>query len=196
VRKIAKTELTIELEKKIWEETNKQGIFGCFEVTIGWYGNERVDYMTYDTKGIWRCYEIKVSKSDFHSKAKKTFIGHYNYFVMPKELYEEIKEEIPSHVGVYCGNYLVKRPKKQELGVKDQILKDSMIRSLSRENEKFIKTCDSDYINKLKNKTIKLEKEARNNNNKAIRSSNAIFEICEKYNLNRQEVRELVRNIY
>jgi hypothetical protein len=27
------------------------GVFGCFEVTIGFHGRERVDYMTLDTKG-------------------------------------------------------------------------------------------------------------------------------------------------
>ncbi len=85
---IAKTELTLTLEREIWRATNKQGVFGCFEVTIGWFGNERVDYLTYDTKGTWRCYEIKISKTDFRSKAKNTFIGHYNYYVMPQELYE------------------------------------------------------------------------------------------------------------
>lgn len=35
---MAKTEVTIELEKAIYSETRKQGTFGCFEVTIGWFG--------------------------------------------------------------------------------------------------------------------------------------------------------------
>ena len=98
---MAKTEETLKLEKAIYNLTAKQGVFGCYEVTIGWFGKERVDYMTYDTNGIFRCYEIKVSKSDFYSKAKHTFLGHYNYFVMPTELYEEVKQDIPSHIGVY-----------------------------------------------------------------------------------------------
>jgi hypothetical protein len=193
VRKIGKTELTKQLEKKIWDETNKLGIFGCFEVTIGWAGDERVDYMTYDTKGIWRCYEIKVSKADFHSKAKKTFIGNYNYYVMPKELYEEVKEEIPRHIGVYCENWLVKRPKKQPLGVDEQVLKDSMIRSLSRENEKFIKTCDTSLVNRLKNKIDNLEKEKQEHQRYKNKMYYAITDICSKYNLKYEEVRELVR---
>lgn len=192
---MAKTDLTIALEKKIWEETNKQGVFGCFEVTIGWFGNERVDYMTYDTKGIWRCYEIKVSKADFHSKAKKTFIGHYNYYVMPEELYDEVKDEIPIHIGVYCERYLKKRPKKQALGIDENILKNSMIRSLSRENEKFIKTCDSIYINKLKNKISKLEKESRENYNRYLTVSNGMYEVCDKYNLDHKEVRNIIRDM-
>lgn len=190
---MAKTELTLELEDSIYKETSKMGVFGCFEVTIGWFGNERVDYLTYDTKGIWRCYEIKVSKADFHSKAKKTFIGNYNYFVMTNELYEEVKQEIPAHIGVYCGRNLKKRPKKQELGVDEQILKNSMIRSLSREQDKFKKTCDINYLNKLKNKITNLEKQSRENQNKYINYSNAIYEICDKYNLDYKEVRKLVR---
>lgn len=190
---MAKTELTKELEKKIWQETHKKGLFGCFEVTIGFGGDERVDYLTFDTKGIWRCYEIKVSKSDFFSKAKKTFSGHYNYFVMTKELYEKVKEEIPSHIGVYCGRNLIKRPQKQQLEVDEQILKDSMIRSLSRENEKFIKTSDTTYLNNLKNRMTRSEEKARANHNKYLKMYHAIREICNEYNLNFREVKQFIR---
>ena len=90
-----KTKKTLKLEKQIYNATKKMGVFGCFEVTIGFFGKERVDYMTYDTKGIFRCYEIKVSKSDFHSNAKLSFVGHYNYYVLTRKLYEEVKDEIP-----------------------------------------------------------------------------------------------------
>ena len=135
------------------------GVFGCFEVTIGWYGKERIDYITYDTKGTWRCYEIKVSKSDFHSKAKHTFIGHYNYYVMTQDLYNQVKDEIPSYIGVYVKNNLIKRPKKQELKVDEQILKNSMIRSLCREVEKSIKANDVDYVYMINKHNKKLKKE-------------------------------------
>lgn len=193
--KIAKTELTLQLEKDIWQETNKMGNFGAFEVTIGWWGKERVDFMVYNTKGEFRCYEIKVSKADFHSKAKKTFIGHYNYYVMPKELYEEVKEEIPKHIGVYCGRYLVKKPKRQELKVDEKTLLNSMIRSLSRENDKFIKTGDTGYINRLKTRITHLEKESMQNYKDKVKYSNAIYLICDKYKLDHKEVRELIRNM-
>ncbi|RYI30508.1 hypothetical protein EVU96_08830 [Bacillus infantis] len=158
---MAKTELTTQLERQIYGATNKQGIFGCFEVTIGWFGEERVDYITYDTKGIWRCYEVKVSKSDFYSKAKKTFVGHFNYFVMPKELYEEVKDDIPNHVGVYLGNYCKKRAKKQELLVDEQVLKDSMIRSLAREVTKMYKSEDPNVIDYLNRRISRAEQEAK-----------------------------------
>jgi hypothetical protein len=151
---LAKTETTIQLERDIWSATHKQGVFCCYEVTIGWYGKERVDYMTYDTKGIWRCYEIKISKSDFYSEAHNSFLGHFNYYVMTKELYEQIKNEIPSHIGVYIGNWLKKRAKRQELTIDNQILKNSLIRSLSREVEKQIKSNNPYEVDKL-NRRIK-----------------------------------------
>lgn len=117
-----------------------------FECTIGWFGKERVDCLAYDTKGIWRCYEIKVSKADFHSKAKKTFLGNYNYFVVTRKLYNEIKDEIPNHIGCYVDGELIKRAKRQELGVNEQVLKDSMIRSLYRESEKILKSDEPSIV--------------------------------------------------
>ncbi len=113
------------------------GVFGCFEVTIGWWGKERVDFITYDTNGVWRCYEIKVSKVDFNSKANNTFVGHYNYYVMPLELFDQVRELVPNHIGVYTeSRFIAKKAKKQELLIDEQVLKNSLIRSLCREAEK------------------------------------------------------------
>lgn len=156
---IAKTDLTLDLERKIFSATSKQGTFGCFEVTIGWYGKERVDYITYDTKGIWRCYEIKVSVSDFRSKAANTFIGHFNYYVMTKELFEKVADEIPKHIGVYVGSNCAKRAKKQELKVDEQILKDSMIRSLYREVDKSFRSNTPHLVDVMNRKIRRIEKE-------------------------------------
>lgn len=118
-----KTSETIALEKAIRAATQKTGVFGCFEVTIGFFGDERVDYMTYDTKGIFRCYEIKVTKADFHSNAAKSFVGHYNYYVLTTELYSQIQDEIPDHVGVYVVSdwriWVAKKAKKQDLSGKE-----------------------------------------------------------------------------
>jgi hypothetical protein len=52
---------------------------------------------------------------------------------MPQELYEQVKDEILPYIGVYVNGISVKKAKKQELSVDEQILKDSMIRSLCRE---------------------------------------------------------------
>lgn len=156
------------------------GVFGCFEVTIGWFGKERVDYMTYDTKGIFRCFEIKVSKSDFNSKAKLSFVGHYNYYVLTPELYEQIKNDIPSHIGVYVGGAyshcdLVKRAKKQELQVDEQILKDSMIRSLTRYLEEQIKNNDESCVKLLKRELSRLKNERERYYRESIDLKNLLF---------------------
>lgn len=157
---MAKTDKTLELEREIWQATHKQGVFCCFEVTIGWFGDERVDYLTYDTKGIWRCYEIKVSVSDFRSKAANTFIGHYNYYVMPPELYEKVKDEIPSHIGVYVSGACRKNAKRQDLKVDEKTLKDSLIRSLYREAVKVIRSDNPLAVTSLEKIADRAEKEA------------------------------------
>ncbi|MGM7720628.1 hypothetical protein [Metabacillus sp. Hm71] len=156
-------------------------------MTIGWFGYERVDYITYDTKGIWRCYEIKVSKSDFYSKAKKTFVGHYNYFVIPKELYEEVKDDIPNHIGVYLGNYCAKRAKKQELTVDEQVLKDSMIRSLSREFQKQYASGDPTAVEILTRRANRHETEAKRYRRDYHELTNKLFR---KYGRNWEDIIE------
>src|SRR5699024_3861948 len=94
---------TEELSKNIYYTTSKTGGFGCFDMTIGIGGSERDDYIAYDTKGVFSCYEVKSSKDDFYSDAKWSFCGHYNYFVMTRELYDQVKHDIPSHAGVVTG---------------------------------------------------------------------------------------------
>lgn len=162
---MGKTDLTKEIEKALRIETSKW--FGCPEVTIGWYGKQRVDFMTMDCKEIFRCYEIKISKSDFKSKHGHNFVGHFNYYVVPKELYESIKDEVPKEIGVYIwnGKYLslVKRPKMKELEVDISILKNSMIRSLYRDTSKIITSENIDIMNGLKSRLAKAEKENRDN---------------------------------
>ena len=159
-----KTADTKRLEKAIWEATNKQGVFGCFEVTIGWFGKERVDYMTYDTKGIFRCYEIKVSKTDFHSNCHNSFLGDLNYYVLTPDLYEEVKNEIPGHIGVYVERggfaYSVKRAKRRPVADRD-ILKDSLIRSLCREVTKQIKSGDPLQVDSLNRQISQLTRQVR-----------------------------------
>ena len=129
---MAKTAETISQERRIYFATQKMGVFGCHEVTIGFGGTERVDYMTVDTKGTFRCYEVKVTKADFRSKAAATFVGHFNYYVMPEALFEEVNGEIPAHIGIYDGARLLRPAKRVRLGRCEILLLYSMIRSLSR----------------------------------------------------------------
>jgi hypothetical protein len=138
---MSKTDKTKELESKLLKKIKKNE-FGCLEVTIGWFGKEIVDCLSYDYNKHFRCYEIKVSKQDFYSKAHKTFVGHYNYFVMPRELYEQVKQDIPNEIGVYIEgqdiynrNTIVNIKKAAFKFLKEDpnILKDSLIRSMFRE---------------------------------------------------------------
>lgn len=150
-KELAKTDLTRQAEKCLWHYTNKMGVFGCFEVTIGWFGKERVDFITYSTDNTVRCYEIKVTLADLKSKAKQTFIGDYNYLVITKELWEIIQSDndlgwkyyyqgilVFSENGV--GITSVKKAKKQNvsIGTRATVL-ESMVRSLNREVGKFYK---------------------------------------------------------
>lgn len=177
---VAKTDVTKELEKLIWKHTKKMGVFGCFEVTLGWYGKERVDYLTYDTKGVFRCYEIKATKADFYSKAALSFVGHYNYFVMPEELYEDVKEDIPKHIGVYVskGKYLisVKNAQRQKLGVEEDVLKDSLIRSLYRESEKVVSSDDELLVDRLRKQSSRYKSQAKRDSERYYELQNLIIQ--------------------
>lgn len=177
---IAKTETTLQLEKALWNTMIKMGTFGCFEVTIGWYGKERCDFITYDTKGIWKCYEIKTSVEDFHSKAALTFCGHFNYFVMTKEVYEKVKDEIPKDIGVYvqsCNEVMsIKRAKRQELSIDEKTLKDSFIRSLFRDAEKYYNMNDEDKIAKLKRQVARIKREKDDYYNKYFKLQHSVID--------------------
>lgn len=94
---------------------NDTRIYIAREVTFD-YGSGhscRVDLMRFKPlnnsvsgieKGDFYCYEIKSSVEDFHSKNGHNFLGDYNYYVMPKEVYEKIKDEIPWGVGVFTSS--------------------------------------------------------------------------------------------
>lgn len=93
-------------ETKIIEQTLYRNLFGnnpklareygTNEVTLGFSRDGRinngkteiVDFLSYDVrKDLFRCYEIKVTMSDFRSHAAKSWYGNYNYLVLSNELY-------------------------------------------------------------------------------------------------------------
>lgn len=86
-------------------------IYWAKEVTFDYATSNavRVDYMKFKPvnntvsgieKGDFYCYEVKSSVEDFHSKNGHNFIGDFNYYVMPEDVYEKVKDEIPYKVGV------------------------------------------------------------------------------------------------
>lgn len=140
---------TVALEKALMYSTIENRTFGVSEVTVGWHGRKRVDFVTTNTKGTISCYEIKVTKSDFHSEHGHNFFGHYNYYVMTPELYKEVRNEIPAHVGVLTVNpsdvdrlkdkslKSVKRATRQDLDYKEAtLMRLYLVRSMSREVKK------------------------------------------------------------
>lgn len=79
---------------------------------------------------------------------------------MPKDLYEQVKDNVPSHIGVIIdGAYSFKKAKRVEITIDEKILKDSLIRSLSRQADKLYKSNDPDRMDRMNNRAHKLEKE-------------------------------------
>ena len=150
-----KTQLTLDLEKTLYAYWQEQGATVVEEVTMP---DDRgiVDTLVRQKQQdatIWRCFELKVTKSDFHSSAKLSFIGHYNYFVLPQRLYTAVASEIPHGIGVFTyhpfskaaiaasavpvvtpGTLTIAKPaRRQELQVPEATLTDHFIASLNRE---------------------------------------------------------------
>lgn len=103
------TVLSISTEKYITPHGDPR-IYWAKEVTFDYATSNavRVDYMKFKPvnntvsgieKGDFYCYEVKSSVEDFHSKNGHNFIGDFNYYVMPEDVYEKVKDEIPYKVG-------------------------------------------------------------------------------------------------
>lgn len=151
-----KTQLTIEIEEALAVYCIENGGIVVEEVSMP-AEKGIVDtlacFLQSDGTRQWRCYELKVSKADFRSKAQLSFIGDYNYYVLPKKLYEAVENEIPPEIGVLLyrpymenefaaeltakGTFVVaKKPKKQQLLVSEAELTNRFMASLFREVRK------------------------------------------------------------
>ena len=110
---MTRKEITRNLGERleIYLKCNDVRIYWAKEVTFdyGTLNQSRVDYMLFKPvnnstsgieKGDFYCYEIKSSVADFKSKNGHNFLGDYNYYVMPENVYEDIKDLIPYYVGV------------------------------------------------------------------------------------------------
>lgn len=111
---MSRSEITLSLGKmleKYIDAHNDPRVYWAKEVTFD-YATEnsiRVDYVQFKPvnntvsgieKGDTYCYEIKSSVEDFRSINGHNFIGDYNYYVMPKEVFEAVKNLIPYRIGV------------------------------------------------------------------------------------------------
>ena len=102
--------LSLSIQKYI-NPKNDPRIYWAREVTFDYLTANavRVDFMKFKPvnntvsgieKGDFYCYEVKSSVEDFHSRNGHNFIGDYNYYVMPEEVYAKVSNEIPYGVGV------------------------------------------------------------------------------------------------
>lgn len=103
--------LSLSIRKHI-DPHDDTRVYWASEVTFdhGTSHAVRVDYMRFKPvnnsvsgieKGDFFCYEVKSSVPDFYSKNGHNFLGDFNYYVMPRDVYEQIKNKIPYKVGVY-----------------------------------------------------------------------------------------------
>lgn len=156
---------TKELEHLLYKYLWRKGWYGVFECAIPKclcrkVHRERVDMLTYETTGIWRAYELKISKADLHSSAALSWIGHYNYLVITEDLIEEAKKILPKDIGIYAaykkGNKkwidLVRNPRKRELLCKHEDMQFAMLQALSREYKKYRKLKEQEEKEVAKNK--------------------------------------------
>ena len=109
-----RADITADLSKRTEKYINPYNdprIYWSREVTFdyGTLHQIRVDYMKFKPKnntvsgiekGDFYCYEVKSCVADFNSKNGHNFIGDFNYYVMQRELYEQIKDKIPYNIGV------------------------------------------------------------------------------------------------
>ena len=158
----------MQLERKLYDYLDNKHTFICPEVMIR---SEIVDCLSYSHKKGFCCYELKISVSDFHSKNAKTLVGNYNYFVMPTELIDKVRTEIPDNIGIIeNGTHVVKNPKKQKLKVPETVIYYSLFKYLYRDAEKYQKIKKSgnideiEQLRKQKNKEIaRLKKKIKQN---------------------------------
>lgn len=106
------TKTLSELTEKLINPKNDPRIYWAKEVTFDYTTGHavRVDYMKFEPKnntvsgiekGDFYCYEVKSCIEDFHSKHGHNFIGDFNYYIMPKDVYAAVSLEIPNYVGVF-----------------------------------------------------------------------------------------------
>lgn len=182
---MAKRKDTLELEKALERMAKEKRWYGCEEITIGFanngHGNEICDYMLMDSKGIIRCYELKVTKQDLKSHAKKSWYGNYNYLVVSDELRNNVKdwgEYIPEHVGLISGRYAMRytsihqkepvevmeletifKPKRQEISAEAQLMvTQSIVRSMMYKIIKYKNANSLETVKGLQSDIRSLEK--------------------------------------
>ena len=149
--------LSLSIQKHI-NPYNDPRIYWAREVTFDYATSNaiRVDFMKFSPvnntvsgieKGDFYCYEVKSSIEDFHSKNGHNFIGDYNYYVMPEDVFEKVRNEIPYYARVFVPDginynreyYNLKSVKKAKRKDRDRPVSEMllmMFRSCARDIER------------------------------------------------------------
>ena len=140
---MTKSDRTYELEEVITLATARADRIGCPEVGLDDYGI--VDYISMDVGGAHtvRCYELKISKSDFLSDNKKTFIGDFNYYVLPTELYYDVRNLVEDGIGIWLVDAhgrveCVRQATRVPCQMPRKRIMGKILRALNRENLKHV----------------------------------------------------------
>lgn len=139
---------------------NDPRIYWAREVTFDYATSNavRVDYMKFNPvnntvsgieKGDFYCYEVKSSVEDFHSKNGHNFLGDYNYYVMPEEVFEKVKNEIPYYVGVFVPDsmhyrgewYNLKSVKKAKRKNRERPVSEMLLMMFRSANREVVQKC-------------------------------------------------------
>ena len=92
-------------------------------------------------KGDFYCYEIKSCLDDFRSKHGHNFIGDFNYYILPQEVFRKVREEIPDYIGCYIpvGRELevAKKAKRRDRNRATSEMLLMMFRSCARDRTNF-----------------------------------------------------------
>lgn len=185
---------TLELEKALERMAKEKRWYGCEEITIGFanngHGNEVCDYILMDSKGTIRCYELKVTKQDLKSHAKKSWYGNYNYLVVTADLLKAVNnwnDYIPEGVGLIVGRPAMRytsvyqkepvkvmeletvlKPKHKNLTTEEQLMiTQSMVRSMMYKIIKYKNANNLETVKELESDIRHLEKRVKEEINRS-----------------------------
>jgi hypothetical protein len=141
-----KSELTNKIESALLSYCADHGHIAVHEVSLHRHGI--VDVLSLEVEKprrkvpivTWRCYEIKSSVADFNSRAKKSFIGDLNYYVMPVGVYDKVYDKIPAEIGCLAFNgvdiWSVKKATRTKAKLAEMTFVRQLTGSLAREVRK------------------------------------------------------------
>ncbi len=194
---MAKTPETRKLEQALQENCDRNALFGCEEVTIGFpsdgYGDEIADFVAMHADGTLICYEIKVTMADLKSENKLSWYGDLNYLVVAKSLEQKVTNwnlYIPPWVGVYSSARLerVRIAKRRILSEAQRaMLKNSLIRTLYNKMREARAAGDLHYLRTLLQQVKEGERQLETFKEKVDRTIWTVDDYTRYYRLNHQD---------